>query len=125
MANWDIKPGAAAGVLQKAGGQASGYSTDINSVSTALGSAATSLSKSPLVLSRLGEYKEKDLDPAMNKVAGHTHSALQGTADAITYYVAGDYEMAATAQRNAAKPTYPTPPGAGGGPANHGQQVPR
>lgn len=118
MANWDIDHGTCGKVIGKAGTQAAGYKTDLTTLSTAFENAPTNLKASPLVLQRLGEFSDKRVQPAVNKITGHTHSALQGTTDAIGYYQLGDLKMATTAQRNAAKATYPTPPGAknSGGP---------
>lgn len=114
MANWDIDHAACGTVISRAGTQAAGYKTDLTTLSTAFENMPTNLKNSPLVLMRLGEFSEKQVQPSVEKVTGHTHSALQGTTDAIGYYRLGDLTMAATAQRNAAKATYPTPPGAKG-----------
>lgn len=116
MATWDIDVPMAGQVISNAGTEAAGYETDLSSVTTAFGIAQLNLNDSPLVLSRLAEFSESVAGPHLEKVVGHTHSALVGTSDAVRYYVAGDTEMAAEAQRNAALASYPGDiPGVSGG----------
>lgn len=115
MATWDIDVPSAAAVLQSAGTQAQEYQTLFTQLDNAFSLLGSALATSPLVTSRLGEFAQEAATPHLQKVAGHTGSALQGTSDAITFYVAGDQEMAATAQSNAASASYPTDtPGVGG-----------
>ncbi len=116
MAQWDIQAPATGRLLAGASEQAQGYETDIGSVTSALEATGVALVNSPLAMSRVAEFAESVATPHLNKVVGHTASALQGTSAAVSAYMAGDTEMAAEAQRNASMATYPQDvPGVGGG----------
>lgn len=108
MATWDIDVPSAAAVLQSASTQAQEYQTLFGQLEGALTGTLGALPTSPLVAQRLAEFAQESAHPHLEKVAGHTGSALQGTNDAINHYVLGDQEMAALAQTNAALASYPS-----------------
>ncbi|MCH1865812.1 DUF6507 family protein [Nocardioides sp. CFH 31398] len=124
MTNWDIDPNAAFGVVRTAATEAEGYETDLTAVETAMSDLGAALPNSQLVVQALSEYATEVVAPHVETALGHTNSAVRGTSDAINAYVAGDLEMAATAQSNAATVQYPAEmPGGSGGraPAGTGQ----
>lgn len=108
MTTWDIDVPGAGRVIQRAADTAAAYEADLGGVDAATEAAVSALPHSPLVVQRLGEFVQEAAQPHLERIVGHTHSALQGTTDAVSFYVAGDQEMAARAQCNAALASYPT-----------------
>ncbi|MGL5818540.1 MAG: DUF6507 family protein [Phycicoccus sp.] len=118
MTRWDVDVPAAGQVISQAGRQGAAYEGDLAAVNATFERAAAALSRSPLVVGRLGEFAQVAATPHLEAVVGHTHSALQGASDAVAAYVAGDLAMAANAQGAAGSAVYPgslpgSPSGAG------------
>jgi hypothetical protein len=107
MTRWDIDYAEALGVVRRAAGQAAGYQTDLTGVETAVTGLNGVLTHSQLVASAVGGFATEVAAPGLGTVAGHTDSAIRGTAVAVNAYQAGQLEMAAQAQANAAKAVYP------------------
>ncbi len=122
MTRWDIDYAEALGVVRRAAGAASDYQADLTGVESALTSLNGVLPHSQLVQSALGGFASDVAAPQLTTVAGHTDSAIRGTATAVNAYEAGQLEMAAQAQSNAAKATYPAgmPGGSASTPVNNG-----
>ncbi len=107
MTRWDIDYAEALGVVRQAAGKATDYETDLTGVETATTDLNGVLTNSQLVQSALGGFVTEVAAPELKTVAGHTDSAIRGTATAVNAYEAGQLEMAAQAQSNAAKAAYP------------------
>lgn len=107
MTRWDIDQAEALGIVRRAAGEAAGYGADYTGVETAFTELNGVLTHSQLVQSALGSFAEEVAAPELKTVAGHTDSAIRGTATAVHAYQAGQLEMAATAQRNSAAAAYP------------------
>jgi hypothetical protein len=107
MTRWDIDYAEALGVVRKAAGKAAGYETDMTGVETATTTLNAALPHSQLVQSAVAGFVTDVAAPELKTVAGHTDSAIRGTATAVNAYQAGQQEMAAQAQHNAAKAAYP------------------
>jgi len=107
MTRWDVDYAEALGVVRRAAGEASGYESDFAAVETAATNLNGVLSHSQLVQAALGTFTAEVLAAELKTVAGHTDSAIRGTATAVNAYQAGQLEMAADAQTNAAKAAYP------------------
>lgn len=115
MTAWDINAAEAMGVVQRAAGTAKGYQAELTGIETAVTELVGVLPNSQLVQTALGEFSAEVVTKHLSKTLGHTNSALQGTAQAVTHYHEGQLEMAATAQGNAALAEYPEQmPGRGG-----------
>ncbi len=120
MTRWDIDYAEALGVVKKAAGQATDYQSDFTGIENAATGLNGALTRSQLVQAALAGFASDVVAPALATVAGHTDSALRGTATAVNAYQAGQLEMAATAQANAAKAAYPEDmPGGRNAPANN------
>jgi hypothetical protein len=107
MTRWDIDYAEALGVVGRAAGKAEGYQKDFTAVENAATGLNGVLAHSQLVQSALSSFATEVAAPQLTTVAGHTDSAIRGTATAIHAYQAGQSQMAAEAQKNAAKATYP------------------
>lgn len=114
MSAWDIDPAGVAGVLQKTQSVAQSFEPQVQSMSSAMESAAPNTS-SPLVASALGTFAE-ELKPEVESVMNLTSSAINGCAQAVQAYADGDREMAAQAQANASSVSTPDMPRGGGVP---------
>lgn len=112
MTNWDINEADARGVVQRAASAASsedaGYPKKFTTLQDSITALSGALTHSQLVSGSLADFTTKVIVPDSKAVAGHTSSAILGTSDAIAHYHNGHYDMAATAQSNAAKADYPT-----------------
>lgn len=115
MTRWDIDYAEALGVVRQAAGKATDYESELTGVETAATALNGVLTHSPLVQSALNSFATEVAAPELETVVGHTDSAIRGTATAVNAYEAGQLEMAAEAQSNAAKAAYPEdmPGGAG------------
>jgi hypothetical protein len=107
MTRWDIDYAESLGVVRRAAGKAAGYEKDLTGVETASTGVNSVLTHSQLVQSALAGFVTEVAAPNLKTVAGHTDSAIRGTATAVNAYQAGQLEMAAQAQSNAAKAVYP------------------
>jgi hypothetical protein len=107
MTRWDIDYAEALGIVKKAAGQAEGYKKNFTGIETAATGLNGDLTHSQLVQSALNSFATEVAGPELETVAGHTDSAIRGTATAIHAYQAGQAQMAAEAQKNAAKADYP------------------
>ncbi|MGL4177894.1 MAG: DUF6507 family protein [Dermatophilaceae bacterium] len=116
MTSWDVDAAGAARVIGAAADGAAGFVADVERVDGAAEGAVNALPESPLVMKHMVGFGQEVASPGVSAVAGYTHSAVQGGADAVRAYVAGDMEMAGQAQQASAMATYPTDtPGAGRG----------
>ena len=100
MSRWDIDAPGVSGVVTRTGERAAGFETSTTSTSNALGGAATSCG-SEIVADALAGFSEH-IGPDITAVAERTGRIMKAAVDATKAYVAGDLEMAATAQANAA-----------------------
>jgi hypothetical protein len=107
MTRWDIDYAEALGVVRRAAGKATDYQADLTGVETATTGLNSVLTRSQLVQVALNGFATEVAAPELKTVAGHTDSAIRGTATAVHAYQAGQVEMATTAQSNAAKAVYP------------------
>ncbi|MET0695694.1 MAG: DUF6507 family protein [Propionibacteriaceae bacterium] len=107
MTRWDIDYAEALGVVGRAAGKAEGYQKNFTGVEDAATGLNGVLTHSQLVQSALNSFATEVAAPQLTTVAGHTDSAIRGTATAIHAYQAGQAQMAAEAQKNAAKADYP------------------
>lgn len=107
MATWDIEVAGCSRVMHSAADKAAEYEGDFTGLSDALAEMVGTLTRSELVAAGVVEFAERVATPHIAAVAGHTQSALLGTGDAVNFYLAGDEQMAAEAQRGAAQAEYP------------------
>jgi Family of unknown function (DUF6507) len=122
MTRWDIDYAEALGVVQRAVGEAKDYQADFAAVESAVTGVGGVLTHSQLVQSAVNGFATEVAAPQLQAVAGHTDSAIRGTATAVNAYQAGQLEMAAQAQSNAAAAVYPEDmPGGARSQANGGR----
>lgn len=108
MVAWDIRYSSAMGVVNTTLTEADKYeTTDVVALRSALEAAEAALTRSGPVAPAVFDYVENDAGKQLDGVFGHTNSAIQGTNDALNAYAQGQYDMAATAQRNASAAHYP------------------
>ena len=99
MSSWDIDPAGVQGVLGRTTDVAAGFDPALTSMSSALEGAAQAGASGPVATALSGFVTALSGD--VEFVYGRTTSAVQGCVGAVNAYVAGDLEMAATAQANA------------------------
>ena len=112
MSAWDIDPAGVGGVLSKTSSVARGFETHVQTIGSAMETAAPNTS-SALVAAALGAFAE-ELRPQVESVLDLTGSALEGCSRAVQAYGQGDLEMAAQAQANASSVSRPDMPGGHG-----------
>jgi hypothetical protein len=99
MSKWDIDPAGVSGVVTRTGERAKGFETATTSMSNALSGAAGACG-SEIVAGALSGFAQH-VSPSITAVAQRTGRILTAAVDATKAYVAGDLEMAATAQSHA------------------------
>lgn len=99
MSRWDIDPRGVAGVVTRTGERAKGFKTATTNVSNALSGAAGACG-SEIVAGAIAGFAQH-IGPSVTAVSQRTGRVLNGAIDATKAYIAGDMEMAATAQSNA------------------------
>lgn len=125
MTRWDIDYAEALGVVRQAVGKATDYEADLAAVETAATGLNGVLTRSQLVASAVNGFATEVAAPELRAVTGHTDSAIRGTSTAVHAYQAGQLEMAAEAQGNAARARYPSDMPGGAGSARAHQQAGR
>lgn len=114
-ANYDIDTKAVLGVTATARKSASSYTSEVNTIGSAVRDAMTSVAAAPSVAMSVKQFLTEALDSEFQLVTGHTASAIRGTEDAASAYDDGNFTMVQTAQRHASMSTYPeSMPGRGG-----------
>lgn len=112
MTSWDIDPAGVRGVLGTVDTHAKSLSAGVTSLSTHLESAGGACGKSIVALA-LSNFVDART-PELTTMGDRINSAFTGTVNAVTAYLNGDEEMAATAQASAVaapSPTYGGPAG--------------
>ena len=99
MSKWDIDPPGVSGVVTRTGERAGGFDTARTAMGNALSGAAGSCG-SEIVAGALAGFAQH-ISPSIDGVTRLTGRILTAAVDATKAYVAGDLEMAATAQSNA------------------------
>lgn len=106
MPDWDIRPGGVQGVLAATEGVAAEFETQMTTLRSGLEGAVAQSSSEPVsaALMELAEAQARNTEFVFTR----TGACLNGAAQATNAYVAGDEEMAATAQAAAASAPDPT-----------------
>lgn len=99
MTSWSIQPSGVAGVLTEVNTYAEGLGTALGKVSDALGPAVEATGPSPAIGGALQEYFDLSEGPRIQAMSARIQAAASGVVAATEAYVAGDLEMAASAQR--------------------------
>lgn len=110
---WDIDGPAVGRVIERAAGKADGYEGDVTKVGEGFAELQGVLTNSQLVATRVDDFASEVVYDDLGTIQGHTASAIMGTTEAVGHYLDGHEQMAQTAQGNATKASYPTPPGVG------------
>ncbi|GAA3638913.1 hypothetical protein GCM10022200_22870 [Microbacterium awajiense] len=112
MSRWSIDPTGVAGVLEDVNVPATALGEALNTLVPALQAGVTATS-SAAISQAVQEYFEGEEGPRIEAMSERIAAASSGVVAATQAYVAGDLEMAATAQSASidAFRTAPLPPG--------------
>ncbi|WP_285138456.1 DUF6507 family protein [Microbacterium sp. lyk4-40-TSB-66] len=106
MTAWRIQPSGVVSVLQDVNVDAEALGTALNALSPALEGAVTA-TQSGAISEAVQAYFEQEEGPRIQGMSTRIGAAAQGVVSATEAYVAGDMEMAATAQSAAVAAVYP------------------
>lgn len=98
MAGWSIQPQGVLDVLTRVNGEAEALGTALGSLSTDLGAAVTA-TNSAAISEAVQGYFETVEGPRLTGISTRITASITGASSATEAYVQGDYEMAATSQR--------------------------
>jgi len=98
MAGWSIQPQGVLDVLTRVNGEAEELGTALGSLSTNLGAAVTA-TNSAAISEAVQGYFETVEGPRLTGISTRITASVTGASSATEAYVQGDYEMAATSQR--------------------------
>ncbi|MGN7969642.1 DUF6507 family protein [Microbacterium sp. 22296] len=106
MTAWRIQPSGVVSVLQEVNVDAEALGTALNALTPALEGAVTA-TQSGAISEAVQAYFEQEEGPRIQGMSTRIGAAAQGVVSATEAYVAGDMEMAATAQSAAVAAVYP------------------
>lgn len=111
--SWNIDVASSVATIKATAAQAEGVAPAISGMEQAVTLAASSI-PGGVVVAALNDVVTNSLAPNASEALTRTGTIVSSTVQAVSFYVQGDLQMAATAQQGIAETGTPSPlPGAG------------